>query len=79
MRSGELVGKREEKVSLGTRDPSEARIAHARVSEEVEARWRQLTAGVVSLTARQVEAIAGEIYRSLSPSTTTTLQRTFRP
>lgn len=61
----ELVGKREEKISLRTRDPQVAKIEHARMAADVEARWRQLGAGVQTLTHRQVEAIAGEIYHSM--------------
>ncbi|WP_185966163.1 DUF6538 domain-containing protein [Rhodopseudomonas palustris] len=60
-----LVGKLEEKISLRTRDPAEAKIAHARVSAEVEERWHRLRQGTQSLSHRQAEAIAGEIYRSL--------------
>ncbi len=60
-----LVGKVEEKVSLRTRDPAEAKIAHARVSAEVEARWQQLAAGVQELSHRQIEGIAGAIYREM--------------
>ncbi|WP_410052771.1 DUF6538 domain-containing protein [Bradyrhizobium sp. SZCCHNPS2010] len=60
-----LLGKREEKVSLKTRDPAEAKIAHARVSAETEERWRRLAAGAQSISQKQAEAIAGEIYRSM--------------
>lgn len=58
-----LVGKREEKVSLGTRDPREAKVIHARISAEIEARWAQLRRGRISLTHKQALGIAGEIYR----------------
>ncbi len=60
-----LVGKREEKASLGTRDPQEAKIAHARMLEKIEARWRQLSAGVISLSQKQAVAMSGEIYRAM--------------
>lgn len=60
-----LVGKREEKVSLGTRDPQEAKIAHAQILFATEARWRQLAAGVVSLSQKQAVAMSGEIYRAM--------------
>lgn len=60
-----LVGKREEKISLKTRDPVEAKIAHAKVSAEVEQRWRRLLAGAQTLSHKQAEAIAGEIYHSM--------------
>lgn len=60
-----IIGKSEEKCSLGTRDPQEAKIAHARVAAEVEARWAGLRAGVRTLTHKQAVAIAGEIYRAM--------------
>lgn len=60
-----LVGKREEKVSLGTRDPQEAKIAHARILAATEARWRQLAAGMISLSQKQAVAMSGEIYRAM--------------
>ncbi len=60
-----LIGKSEEKLSLGTRDPVEAKILHAQVMTQVEERWRLLRAGIHSLTEKQATAIAGEIYRSL--------------
>ena len=37
-----LVGKREEKISLGTRDLTEAKRLHAVKAAEVEARWANL-------------------------------------
>lgn len=60
-----LVGKTEEKVSLKTRDPVEAKIAHARVAGEVEARWQMLRRGVQRITHKQAVGIAGEFYRRL--------------
>jgi len=59
------VGKMEERISLRTRDPEEAKIEFARVSLEVQERWRQLAAGRRSLTEKQAAAVAGEIYRSM--------------
>jgi integrase len=60
-----IVGKREVKISLRTRDPVEAKIAHARVAAEVETRWAQLRRGVISVSQKQAVAMAGEIYREL--------------
>ena len=40
-----LVGKREERVSLGTREPTEAKRRHALKSVEVEQRWANLRRG----------------------------------
>ncbi|SBW12739.1 Site-specific recombinase XerD [uncultured Alphaproteobacteria bacterium] len=58
-----LVGKREEKVSLGTKNPADAKLAHARIAEEVEARWKALRSQPEPLTHKQVVALAGEVYR----------------
>ncbi|UCI29457.1 DUF6538 domain-containing protein [Mesorhizobium sp. B4-1-4] len=60
-----LVGKTEEKISLRTRDPEQARIEFARVSLEVQQRWRELSAGPRSLSERQAAGLAGEIYDSM--------------
>jgi integrase len=60
-----LVGTDVVKRSLNTRDPREATIAHARVLQEVKARWVQLSAGVISLTQKQAVAMSGEIYRTM--------------
>jgi hypothetical protein len=40
-----LIGKREERFSLGTRDPSEAKRLHALKLAEVEERWANLRVG----------------------------------
>lgn len=58
-----LVGKREEKVSLGTKNPADAKLAHARIAEEVEARWKALRSQPEPLTQKQVVALSGEVYR----------------
>lgn len=63
-----MVGKSEIKISLGTRDPVEAKIAHARIAAEVEVRWAQLRRGVISVSQKQAVAMAGEIYRELIAS-----------
>ncbi|KQT64480.1 hypothetical protein ASG62_05900 [Aureimonas sp. Leaf427] len=52
------VGKREELVSLGTKDPKLARVKYAQVLAEVEARWANLRAGQRSLTEREAHEIA---------------------
>jgi integrase len=57
-----LLGKREEKKSLGTRDPDRARLLHAMYHAKVEERWRLLREGVRHLDQKQCEALAGEIY-----------------
>lgn len=61
----EMVGKREEKFTLGTRDPSEAKALFAIAAAAVESRWKNLRRGLISLSERQAAAIAGEIYREM--------------
>jgi hypothetical protein len=53
-----LVGKREEKVSLQTRDPVEAKQRFAKALAELEARWANLRAGPKSLTEREAHQLA---------------------
>jgi Domain of unknown function (DUF6538) len=53
-----LVGKREEKVSLQTRDPVEAKLRHAEALAEIEKRWANLRAGPKSLTEREAHQLA---------------------
>lgn len=58
-----ILGKREEKFSLKTRDPAEAKILFAKAAAEIEERWSNLRRGRMSLTHKQAWAVAGEIYR----------------
>ncbi len=58
-----LLGKREEKFSLKTRDPAEAKILFVKAAAEIEERWSNLRRGQTSLTPKQAWAVAGEIYR----------------
>ena len=37
-----IIGKREEKISLRTKTPAEAKLAYARIAAEVENRWKAL-------------------------------------
>ena len=55
----------EEKRSLGTSDPREAKLRHAQVAAEVEAKWASLRSGVAVLTQKQIVALAGEAYSEL--------------
>ncbi len=55
----------EEKRSLGTKDAGEARVRHAQVAAEIEAKWAGFRAGRVVLTQKQITALAGEAYREL--------------
>jgi hypothetical protein len=53
-----LIGKREEKQSLGTRDPAEAKRGHAQALAELEARWTNLSVGPRTLTEREAHELA---------------------
>ena len=53
-----LIGKREEKVSLRTRDPAEAKLRHATALAELEVRWANLRAGPAPLTQREAVRFA---------------------
>ena len=57
-----LVGKREEKRSLGTRDPAEAKVRHAQLITELDAQWQNLRAGPRALSEREASEIAAPIY-----------------
>jgi hypothetical protein len=57
----DLIGKREERFSLGTRDPSEAKRLHALKLAEVEERWANLRAGQRPLSPDDVARLASEI------------------
>jgi hypothetical protein len=54
----QLVGKREEKRSLGTRNPEEAKRRRAEVLSEIEAQWANLRRGTRSLTPEEIESVA---------------------
>ena len=54
----QLVGKREEKRSLGTRNPEEAKRRHGEVLSEIEAQWANLRRGTRSLTEEEIESVA---------------------
>lgn len=59
-----IVSKEWVKISLRTRDPAIAKIEHARIAAEVAERFARLAEGTRTLSHREVEGIAGEIYRS---------------
>ncbi|BBF94337.1 DUF6538 domain-containing protein [Blastochloris tepida] len=63
-----LVGQREAKCSLGTKDPAKAKILHMQKAAEVAERWENLAAGPRRLVRSQVEALAGEAYRAIIAS-----------
>lgn len=56
------VGRSIEKSTLHTKDPSEARVAFAKALAETHSRWAEIRKGVQTLTDRQIEALAGEVY-----------------
>lgn len=58
-----ILGKREEKRSLGTKDPREAKRLHGEIALEVERRWAALRAQPEPLSQRQVVALSGLLYR----------------
>jgi hypothetical protein len=57
----QLVGKGEEKRSLGTRNPEEAKRRHAEVLSEIEAQWANLRRGTRSLTPEEIESVAAPL------------------
>ncbi|WP_246682762.1 DUF6538 domain-containing protein [Methylobacterium sp. WL9] len=57
-----LVGKREEKVTLGTKDPVEAKRLHAVGLMELEQRWAALRAGPRHLSEREAHELAAPFY-----------------
>ena len=57
-----LVGKREEKQSLQTRDPVEAKRRHAEALAEIEIRWANLRAGPKTLTEREAHQLAVAVH-----------------
>ena len=57
-----LVGKREEKRSLLTRDASEAKRRHAEALAELETRWANLRSGPKTLTEREAHQIAAPMH-----------------
>lgn len=58
-----IIGKREEKISLRTKDPAEAKAAYVKVAADVENRWKVLRSAPARLTHRQTVALAGEVYQ----------------
>jgi integrase len=58
---GEIV-----KVSLGTKDPSEARIRHRDADAALHEFWQRHREGPQPLTNRQVTALAGKLYDELA-------------
>lgn len=57
-----VVGRREEKISLNTKNPVEAKRLHLAALADLEARWANLRAGPVTLSEREAHEIAFELY-----------------
>ena len=57
-----LIGKREEKRSLQTRDPAEAKRRHAEMLLEVENRWANFRAGPKAISEREAHELAAPVY-----------------
>ena len=58
----QVIGKREEKRSLGTRNADEAKRRHAQALLELDARWANLRRGLHALTKQEIDRIAGQVY-----------------
>jgi hypothetical protein len=56
-----ILGKREEKISLGTRDPDEAKRLHASALSELEDRWARLRVPERSLSHEEVRELTSEL------------------
>jgi hypothetical protein len=57
-----LLGKREEKQSLGTRDPNEAKRVHAQALVELGERWANLRSGPRALSEREAHELVVPAY-----------------
>src|ERR1700724_2756253 len=57
-----LLGKREEKQSLGTRDPNEAKRVQAQALAELGERWANLRSGPRALSEREAHELVAPAY-----------------
>jgi hypothetical protein len=57
-----LVGKREEKRSLGRKDPEEAKRRHAQALSEIDQRWANLRAGEQELFEQAAHQLAERVF-----------------
>ena len=62
-----LVGKRELRISLKTKNPREAAARHPEVAAKVAAEWTALREGPKPLTLKEASALAGLWYRWFVP------------
>lgn len=61
----QLVGSREIKRSLGTKDPSKAKRLYLEAAEAVEREWALLQAAPVALSHKEIIRLAGVAYRDI--------------
>jgi hypothetical protein len=57
-----VIGKREEKFSLKTRDPAEAKILHAQALADLEQRWSNLKAPPKTLSEREAHELVAPAF-----------------
>jgi Domain of unknown function (DUF6538) len=57
-----LLGKREEKASLGTREPDEAKLLHVQALAELEQRWANLRAPPKPISEREAHELVVPAY-----------------
>ena len=57
-----IVGRREVRRSLGTRDPAEAKLRHAQMLAALETQWQNLQAGPQKLTEQQAHQFARTVH-----------------
>ena len=57
-----IIGKQEEKRSLRTRDPSEAKLRLLRALSELETKWKNLQAGPQTLSEQEAHTLARPVY-----------------
>jgi len=57
-----ILGKTEEKRSLGTKDPEEAKIRFVQALTEIDARWASLRRGQRTLSEQDAHALAKQVY-----------------
>lgn len=58
-----IVGRREIRISLGTKDPTLAKELFRKKEQEIENEWKALRATPESLSHRQIVALSGILYR----------------
>jgi hypothetical protein len=57
-----IIGKQEEKRSLGTRDPSEAKLRLLQALSELETKWKNLQAGPQALSEQEAHTLARPVH-----------------